>query len=317
LRETLHGIASEVSSRLELAMLLEVSIYPKPGNVHRARNHSETTFEHFLASAVACRSHFERAAEKGVLIKSGKISPEQAQVGSLVRHAVISMMDSQHGGNTSLGTILLLMPIAIAAGMTFTGRRLSLRRLRHDLTGILRSATGDDTVSLYEAISQAKPGGIGTLSELDVFDSGSKDEIIRLELNPLDVFRLAAGWDSICSEWVTSYRITFELGYPHFCRELSRTKNLNEAGVNTYLKILAEIPDTLIARKAGPEKALWVSRRAKKAVAMGGLSTKVGRRNVERLDDELRRYSNLLNPGATADILASILALATLSGYRP
>lgn len=125
LQESEYGIAIEISSCLELAMLLEVSIYPKPGNVHRARDHSETTFEHFLASAVACRSHLERAAEKGLLIKSGKISSEQAQVGSLVRDATVSMIRSQHGCNTSLGTILLLMLITIAAGMTFTGRRLS------------------------------------------------------------------------------------------------------------------------------------------------------------------------------------------------
>jgi triphosphoribosyl-dephospho-CoA synthetase len=41
------------------------------------------------------------------------------------------------------------------------------------------------------------------------------------------------------------------------------------------------------------------------------------RREIERLDDELGRNGNLLNPGATADLTASVVALATLSGYRP
>ena len=59
------GLASEISRRLELAMLFEVSAYPKPGNVHRTRDYPGTRFEHFLASAVASRSSFEIAAEKG------------------------------------------------------------------------------------------------------------------------------------------------------------------------------------------------------------------------------------------------------------
>lgn len=320
MRELPHLVsdaASEISRCLELAMLLEVSAYPKPGNVHRTRDYPHTRFEHYLASAVACRSYFETAAKNGSLVSRGKLLPQDALVGSTIRDAIISIMHSQRGGNTSLGTVTLLVPLAVAAGITFTERRLSLHRLRCNLSRVLKSTTATDAVAFYQAVMRAKPGGLGRVPQLDLTDPASKSEILRQRLGLLDVFRLAADRDSICSEWITDYAISFELGYPYFKKELSKTGDINGATVNTYLMILSEKPDTLIVRKAGIQKARWVSNRARKALALGGAKTIAGRREIERLDDELRRNGNLLNPGATADISASVVALATLSGYRP
>ncbi len=298
-------------------MLLEVSAYPKPGNVHRTRDYSETTYEHFLASAVASRSYFERAAKRGILISRKKISVQHAEVGAAIRDAVISIMHSQRGGNTSLGTLTLLVPLAVAAGMTFTGRHLSRSRLRRNLRRVLRSTTVADSIAFYEAITYGKPGGLGRAPQLDALDPSSRRRILDERFTLLEIFRLAADWDSICREWTTDYKVTCELGYPYFSKELARTGDVNEATVNTYLKILSEIPDTLIARKADIDKARWTCNRAKKTLALGGASTKAGRREIELLDEELRMNRHLLNPGSTADITASVLALATLSGYKP
>jgi triphosphoribosyl-dephospho-CoA synthase len=309
--------ASEISRRLELAMLFEVSAYPKPGNVHRTRDYPDTRFEHFVASAVACRSSFEIAAEKGSLISKRELHPQDAQVGSTIRDAVISTIRSQRGGNTSLGTLTLLVPLAVAAGMAFTQGRLQLHRLRRDLSRVLKSTTATDTVAFYEAVLRAKAGGLGRVPQLDLRNPSSKKEILRNELGLLDVFRLAADHDSICSEWITDYSTTFELGYPYFRKELSKTDDINVSTVNTYLRILSQKPDTLIARKAGIERAKWVSTRSKEALALGGAKTIAGRMEIERLDDELGKNGNLLNPGATADLSACVVALATLSGYRP
>ena len=309
--------ASEISRRLELAMLFEVSAYPKPGNIHRTRDYRDTRFEHFLASAVACRASFETAATKGILIGNGELSPEEALVGSIIRGAAVDSIRSQRGGNTSLGTLTLLVPLAVAAGMAFRRTSLSLHRLRLDLKRIIRSTSAADTISFYEAVTISKPGGLGKAPQLDLRNPLSKRQILRRKIGLLDVFRIAAGWDSICLEWVTDYSTTFDLGYPYFKRELSKTDDINQATVDTYLRILSENPDTLIARKAGTRKARWASNRAKKALALGGAKTIAGRKQIKRLDDELRTNGNLLNPGATADLTASVVALATLSGYRP
>lgn len=309
--------ASEISRRLELAMLFEVSAYPKPGNVHRTRDYPDTRFEHFLASAVSCRSNFEIAAKKGSLISNRKLPLQGAHVGSIIRDAVISTIRSQRGGNTSLGTLTLLIPLAVAAGMAPAQDRLQLHRLRRDLGRVLESTTEADTVAFYDAVSHAKAGGLGKVPRFDLRSPSAKKEILRSKIGLLDVFRLSADRDSICSEWITNYAITFELGYPYLRKELSKTNDINVSTVNTYLRILSQKPDTLIARKAGVEKAKWVSTRSKKALALGGAKTIAGRKEIERLDDELASNGNLLNPGATADLTACVVALATLSGYRP
>ena len=158
---------------------------------------------------------------------------------------------------------------------------------------------------------------MGKAAQLDLTDPASKSQIIRRRVRLLEVFRIAADWDSICLEWITNYSTTFDLGYPYFKRELSKTHDINGAIVDTYLRILSRRPDTLIARKAGLRKARWASNRAAKALALGGAKTVAGRKLIETFDNELGIDGNLLNPGATADLTASVVALATLSGYKP
>src|SRR5674476_1155403 len=67
-------ISSLIARCAQLAMLLEVSASPKPGNVDREHNYSDTCFEHFLASSVSVYPVLELAARSrngiGVLIRS-------------------------------------------------------------------------------------------------------------------------------------------------------------------------------------------------------------------------------------------------------
>ena len=309
--------AGKISKSLQLAMLLEVSAHPKPGNVHRTRDYEETLFEHYLASSVASGPHFEKAAIRGRLVASGAISLENGHVGRIIRDAAIDTLDAQRGGNTSLGTLTLLIPIAFAAGVTGNENCISIARLRRNLRKVLRATTVSDSIAFYDAIKYAKPGGLGRVEVLDVQEEGSKVEIQNGKMTLFEVFKLAANRDSICSEWVTTYETTFELGYPYFDSQLKRSGNINEATVNTYLKVLSRIPDTLIARKAGLQKSSWVSKRALHIIELGGASTSAGLKEIRRFDGELRRNGHLLNPGATADIIAAILSLVLLSGYRP
>ena len=95
------------------------------------------------------------------------------------------------------------------------------------------------------------------------------------------------------------------------------SKPLNTAVVHTFLKILSEHPDTFIARKVGNEKAGQVSSDAKAVLELGGLETEQGRKSLKQFDLKLRSTQNKCNPGTTADLTASALALCTLSGYRP
>jgi triphosphoribosyl-dephospho-CoA synthase len=83
--------------------------------------------------------------------------------------------------------------------------------------------------------------------------------------------------------------------------------------VQTFLKILSEVPDTLIARKEGMETARRISQRAKAVLEKGGVSTSEGRRALTEMDQSLRDPAHRLNPGTTADLTAVALFLALLA----
>jgi triphosphoribosyl-dephospho-CoA synthase len=309
--------AKHISQCLELAMLLEVSAN-KPGNVTFTTGFEGTRVEHFLASAVAAGSWFEEAANRGIAELEKKLGVNDVGIGQIIKECVADINAWQKGGNTLLGTVILLAPVAVAAGMVQTRATFGfdLSRLRENLKLVVESTTAEDAVYLYEAIDVAKPSGLNEASELDVNDPASKARILEENVSLFEVFKIAAGYDDVCSEWVRNYPITFDLAYPYLTAQLER-EDLNVAVVHTFLKILSKHPDTFIARKAGVEEAWQVSSDAKTALHLGGLNTLEGRKSVLKLDRKLRESRNRLNPGTTADLTAAALALCTLGGYRP
>jgi triphosphoribosyl-dephospho-CoA synthetase len=115
---------------------------------------------------------------------------------------------------------------------------------------------------------------------------------------------------------VHNYPITFDEAYPYLMEQLVKVDQ-NAAVTNTFLKILANHPDTFITRKVGIEKSREISTEAKKVLAQGGAATVEGKAVIKHLDYNLRGTGNHYNPGTTADIVATTLSLCTLNGYRP
>jgi triphosphoribosyl-dephospho-CoA synthase len=301
---------------LEVAILLEASAH-KPGNVSVVADFENTRYEHFLASAVAATPSFERAAERGAAVAEGKLGEAEIGLGRLIKDCVADIAAWQHGGNTLLGTIILLSPIAVAAGMTLTEKKFGVHELRKALRLVVESTTPVDAVDLYEAIRIANPAGLGEAPDLDVNDPSSEAKILEEKVSLFQVFRLAEKYDTICSEWVNNYPVTFDVAYPSLVKKLDDRMDLNEAIIHTFLEVLGKVPDTFIARKVGFERAEKVSVYARKVLDLGGLKTDSGRRSLHRFDQQLRRSDSLLNPGTTADIIGAALSLCILSGYRP
>jgi len=314
----LDEIPDYVSRCLDLAILLEVSAYPKPGNVHRTADFAETRYEHFLASAVALPSHFRRAAQMGVHVSQKKVVLNRIGIGKVVKNAVKDVRAWQRDKNTLLGSILLLSPMAVAAGLTMSKKTpFSADALRIDLKSVVKSTTPRDAVNVYDAISMAQPGGLGKAPRLDVTDAKSKQKILAQGTSLYEVFKISAPWDSISAEWVNNFHVTFDIGYPYFRRLINKTGDINTTSVHTFLRILSEVPDTLIARKAGKQEAEWASNEAAKALDAGGLTSREGRSQLLTLDRKLHDADHKLNPGTTADITSAVLAIAILEGYRP
>jgi len=309
--------AEEIAASLQLALLLEVSAYPKPGNVHRTRNFDRTRYEHFLASAVALGPHFRLAALRGQRMGTLSLSRRRLEIGKRIRDAVEACSGFQHGGNTSLGAILLLTPMAYASGMLLPRPTLRSDEIRSKLKEVVNATTPEDAADLYRAVSHLSPGGMGRAPELDVNDRNSIGRIRRRGLSLLDVFRMSAQYDTVSSEWANNFSVTFDIALPFLKRELRFAGDINTAVVDTYLKILSEIPDTLVARKRGMKRAKEISLQAQRVLRMGGMRTQVGRRAVEKMDRALQRSDHRCNPGTTADLTASALSVLILGGYRP
>jgi triphosphoribosyl-dephospho-CoA synthase len=273
----------QVAAAGQLACLLEVSA-PKPGNVSPGCHFHDTRYEDFLASAVA-------------------IGPALAAAGSQPLGATVFAAAEATArwtrSNTNLGIILLLAPLARA------GHRQG-RALRDALRAVLAETTVADAAEAYAAIRLARPGGLGAASTEDV--SAAPTVTLR------EAMALAAERDSVAREYATDFAITFELGAPAVRAARSAGLDWSDATVQTYLRLLAAVPDTHIARKLGRPAAEAVSRRAREVEEAGGVRTAEGRLALQVFDAELRSPTNTHNPGTTADLTCAALFVVILEG---
>ncbi|MEM1538221.1 MAG: triphosphoribosyl-dephospho-CoA synthase [Candidatus Nezhaarchaeales archaeon] len=321
--------AEDVMVAAQLAATLEVSGWPKPGNVHRTSSYPDKGFEHFLAGSIALGPAIKLAAVRGVKARL-KDDFSRVQLGALIKKACKASLSWQRAGNTHLGVVLLFTPIAVAIGSLLPWEG-GVQRLRDNAIRVMRSTTPIDTLRVYEAIRLMKPSGLGRVKGegFDVFSERS--EVLRRGITLFDSMKVAAKWDSVAKELADGFTVTFTVGYPYFMKLYEETYDVNVAVVHTYLKLLSTYPDTFIARnvglkitedaeeavKLGLEEARKVSMKADEVLRLGGLQTAEGRKMLLKLDEELKSLGQDYNPGATADLTASSIFVAVLEGFRP
>jgi triphosphoribosyl-dephospho-CoA synthase len=164
-----------------------------------------------------------------------------------------------------------------------------------------------DAQAAYDAIRLASPGGLDEAVQHDV----RAEPAVTLR----QAMASAVERDSIAAEYLSDYAITFERGLPALQTNLAEGISAGQAVLQTYLELLAAVPDTLIGRKRGLAAAQAVSDEAAQVIAVGGVFTPGGRRAIAAMDANLRGApGNSLNPGATADLIASTLFVALLEG---
>jgi triphosphoribosyl-dephospho-CoA synthase len=302
---------------INLASLLEVSGWPKPGNVHRTKGFVDTRFEHFLASIAAIQPNFQefcrRIAEE---YKNQDQNFKFIRLGKFFLQASKAMMKWQEGGNVLLGHILILAPLAAAITISFKQRSLNMENFKENLKRVLEEATVEDTVDLYEAIKICNPGGLGKIDKYDITDKNSINELRNDNIALQKIFKLSESYDSISFEYANGFQIILDLGLPYFLEKFEETQDINITTVDSFLKILAKIPDTLISRKLGEKEALIVSEKAARALNKGGISTEEGLKSVKKMDLFMHKYQGKMNPGTTADLLAGVIFVALLLGIR-
>ena len=301
-----------------LAALLEVSAYPKPGNVHRLRDYPNTRYEHFLAGSVAMEPHIRAVAVRAAQIRRRNYKWGDIDLGSSILSAVEDMLRWQTGGNVHLGVILLFVPLAAAAGASIVDEIVDASDIRLCLGKIIKTSTSRDSLSIFKSINLAMSRDhLGSVEEYDVTDVSSQDRIQRDNMKPFKVFTLCADRDLICSEWVTEFQIIFEEGYPFLVEMLRQGLNINDSTVSTFLKLLSSHTDSLIQRKVGLNKAKEVSEMAQRVLDAGGVHSEQGKELLRHMDEELTYSAGSMNPGTIADLTASSLFVLLLSGWRP
>jgi triphosphoribosyl-dephospho-CoA synthase len=257
----------------------------KPGNITPSHDFHDTSYEDMLRSAIAVGPELARAGDRGV--------------GETIL-AVVQASRRVAPANTNLGIALLLAPLAKAA-LSLDGEPLRAR-----VGATLRALDLADARAAYEAIRLAGAGGLGERVEHDV----RSEPAIGLR----EAMASACERDSIASEYVTDYALTFETGIPALVAALGDGLAVREAIVELALRLLDAAPDTLIARKRGAEAAARVSAGARDVLAAGGVRTAAGRRALRRFDASLREPANALNPGTTADLVTATVFIAVLEG---
>ena len=265
----------------EISCILEVSAR-KPGNVHRLRDFPDLTFLDFVLSAGAIAEPLDRAIPDGV--------------GAAV-YGAIEATRSVVATNTNLGMVLLLAPLASVTDRV---------GLEEGIEIVLEATTVEDSRAVYRAIRLAQPGGLGDVPNQDIADEPT--------MSLRDIMRLAADRDLIARQYANGFREVLGEALPSLRGFLEAGQDLETAIVAAYLNTLARHPDSLIARKAGVEQALEVSRRAAEILDCGWPDREEARRDCEAYDDWLREPCRGLNPGTTADLITAALYAALRDG---
>ncbi len=256
-----------------LACVLEVSAC-KPGNVHRGADFEDVTLVDFLASAVASGPLLAEAPDRGV------------------GYAVLSATKATAaaaGSNTNLGTLLLLGPLmAVPAGLS----------LRQGISVVLKALTPQDAAAVFEAIRLARPGGLQVAEKMDVHGPAPDNLVAAMAA--------AADRDLVARQYTNHFAQVFD-ACDWISQTYSETKSLNEAIIHTHLRLMANYPDSLIARKCGTAIADESARRAAAALAAGSCGGRHYLSAVADLDFWLRADHHRRNPGTTADLVAAAL----------
>ena len=307
----------DVTRCINLASLLELSGWPKPGNVHRTQDFKNTRFEHFLAGITAIQPSFKSLCEKVYQSSYNKDNDyESIGLGLFYVNATKEMIKWQSGGNVLLGHILIVSPLAVAAIICLKNNTFNYNDFRYYLKKVIDESTVEDTLNLYRAIKTCNPGGLGKVEKYDITNEDSIREILVDNINLKKIFEFSKEYDLISSEYSTGFNIILTEGLPYFFEKLNQFNDPNITIVNTYLKILSDHPDTLIIRKSGIDAASYVSETAKSILQFGGISSEEGLELTIKLDKELQRKDGSLNPGTTADLLAGTIFCALIFGFK-
>jgi len=283
-----------------LSMLIEVSTFPKPLNVDRFTALKNVKFENFLATTSYVSISYLDAILDGL--------KNRQNIGKRIYEATSAMLKFQSGKNTSLGTIMLLIPLITATAKSLQYKdEVTVEDVKENVKSILNSTTYIDSIWICKAILENRPSWLIKVDKYDILKEDWEDEIKKDNANVKMLMRNSQNFDWIAYEYCNDYSLTFNENYPFFKKALENYNNLNSSALKTFIWMLSRRIDSHIYRKFGYNIAETVRKNAEHYY-----------KRIEKGEDvitvaaefkETYLQSNI-NAGTTADLLAAVLFLS-------
>lgn len=319
---------AQIAQAFRFACELDVAVR-KPGNVSLASPGHRMTAALFSASAAAATAPLCRAG---------------ARVGDRIEGAMAATWQVA-GCNTNLGILLLCAPLAAAAERL--DGPITADGLHRAVIDVIAGLDRDDAAAAFRAIALANPAGLGRADKEDVHTeptqslreamtlAADRDSVARQYRDGYaDLFGLGlqalrcgstVGGMPRCDEYAspgdgdqlpTQPAVAMHAAptQPAWAALAARAApDLSPRVQRTYLALLANTPDSHIARKWGLEAANAILQEAQPWAARAAAG--------EAVDDDARFAAwdeslklRGINPGTTADLTVATLMIGSLSG---
>lgn len=277
--------SEEIGTLALEAMLLEVSVTPKPGLVDRNNSgaHRDMGFFTFMKSAAGLRSSFEDFAEAGIVGGVKKFSPREIfpYIRKIGIEAEKRMFSATGGINTHKGEIFSLGLLSACSGyLSGSGREVKAGDVMKTAAEMCRGICERD----FAEVKTKSP------------ESLTKGERVYIE----------HGITGIRGEAEDGYPAVRNISLPALKKYLDDGFSMNDAMAMTLIHIMAHAQDTNIISRHDILTAQEVMINAKKMISSG-----FGLDDIKRLDDDF--ISKWISPGGSGDLLAVTYFLYALS----
>lgn len=277
--------SEEIGTLALEAMLLEVSVTPKPGLVDRNNSgaHRDMGFFTFMKSAAGLRSSFEDFAEAGIVGGVKKFLPREIfpYIRKIGIEAEKRMFSATGGVNTHKGEIFSLGLLSACSGyLSGSGREVKAGDVMKTAAEMCRGICERD----FAEVKTKSP------------ESLTKGERVYIE----------HGITGIRGEAEDGYPAVRNISLPALKKYLDDGFSMNDAMAMTLIHIMAHAQDTNIISRHDILTAQEVMINAKKMISSG-----FGLDDIKRLDDDF--ISKWISPGGSGDLLAVTYFLYVLS----
>lgn len=271
-------LATKLGTLAVEAMLYEVSCTPSPGLVNRFNSgaHQDMDFYSFMTSTAALGPFMARFVQVGIdfIGTATEMLPVLRIVGQEAEQA---MFTATAGINTQKGLIFSLGIVAAAIGR------------------LLKAGNYQES-GVYQMVAAMTDGIVAR--ELAGRSHVSDDRLTAGE-------RLYRKYQisGIRGELEQGLPTVEQYGLPQLRRSMGANLSLNDALLETLLRLMTCVEDTTVMNRHSPQvMRQWVKEQVEAVFAVGAMQTTAGRTRLARMDQEF--VERRISPGGAADLLA-------------